>query len=173
MRMRKIGVDHNMWLQDTIHHDDLRMAVEFVKGLQGATLDDPSLGMSDGALHCLQNPPHEQSPRVVDKVTWLAIDLFLGNPLEATYETNCRAILCFQLDLDLISYYKVKSLVANLTGIESVIHHMCVKPCIAYTGPFVDLNACPLCSEPRYDQFHLESSSGLEKVPCQDSIPSP
>jgi len=45
---------------------------------------------------------------------------------------------------------------------------MCVKSCIAYTGPFVDLNACPLCSEPRYDQFCLESSSGLEKVPCQE-----
>jgi len=67
-----------------------------------------------------------------------------------------------------MSYYKVKSLVANLTGIESVIHHMCVKSCIAYTGPFVDLNACPLCSEPQYDQFHLESSSGLEKVPRQE-----
>jgi len=98
----------------------------------------------------------------------LAIDLFLGNPSEATYKTNRRAILRFQPDLDLMSYYKVKSLVANLTGIESVIHHMCVKSCIAYTGPFVDLNAWPLCSEPRYDQFRLESSSGLEKVPCQE-----
>ena len=162
------GDVEDLWLQDTIHCDNLRTAVEFVKGLQGATLDDPSLGMSDGALHRLQNPPHEQSPRVVDKVTRLAIDLFLGNPSEATYETNCRAILRFQPDLDLMSYYKVKSLVANLTGIESVIHHMCVKSCIAYTGPFVDLDACPLCSEPRYDQFRLESSSGLEKVPHQE-----
>jgi len=145
------GDVEDLWLWDTIHCDDLRTAVEFMKGLQGATLEDPSLGMSDGALHRLWNPPHKQSPRVVDKVTQLAIDLFLGNPLEATYETNRRAILRFQLDLDLMSYYKVKSLVANLTGIESVIHHMCVKSCIAYTGPFVDLDACPLCSELRYD----------------------
>ena len=45
---------------------------------------------------------------------------------------------------------------------------MCVKSCIAYTGPFLDLDACPLCSEPRYDQFRYQISSGQEKVPCQE-----
>jgi len=66
------GDVEDLWLWDTIHHDNLRTAVEFMKGLQGATLDDPSLGMSDGALHHLRNPPHEQSPRVVDKVTHIS-----------------------------------------------------------------------------------------------------
>ena len=124
--------------------------------------------MSDEALHHLWNPPHDQSPVVVDKVTQLAIDLYLGNPLEVTYETNCKAILRFLSDVELPSYYKIKHSVAELTGVESVVHHMCVKSCIAYTGPFLDLDACPLCSEPRYDQFHYQISSGQEKVPCQE-----
>jgi len=139
-----------------------------VKALQGATLDDPSLGMSDEALHRLRNPPHEQSPVVIDKVTRLAIDLYLGNPLDATYETNCGAILRFLPDLVLPSYYKITRIVADITGVESVVHHMCVNSCIAYTGPFLDLDACPRCFEPRYDQSRLQSSSGLEKVPHQE-----
>jgi hypothetical protein len=35
--------------------------------------------------------------------------------------------------------------------------------CIAYTGPFFDLESCPICSEPRYDQFQLES-----RIPRQE-----
>ena len=138
----------DLWLQDTIHLRELKMTTEFVKVLQGATLDNPSMGMSDEALHHLWNPPHDQSSVVIDKVTQLAIDLYLGNPSEATYETNHRAILHFLSDVELPSYYKIKCSVAELTGVESVVHHMCIKSCIAYTGPFLDLNACPLCSEP-------------------------
>jgi len=162
------GNIEDLWLQDTIHLRELKTTAEFVKVLQSATLDNPSMGMSDEALHHLWNPPHDQSPVVVDKVTQLAIDLYLGNPLEVTYETNCKAILRFLSDVELPSYYKIKHSVAELTGVESVVHHMCVKSCIAYTGPFLDLDACPLCSEPRYDQFHYQISSGQEKVPCQE-----
>ena len=63
------GDVEDLWLRDTIHLSDLKTAAEFVKGLQGATLDDPSLGMSDEALHRLQNPPCDQSPVVIDNVT--------------------------------------------------------------------------------------------------------
>jgi hypothetical protein len=109
-------------LQDTIHLSDIKTEAEFVKGLQGATLDDPSLGMSDEALHRLQNLPHKQSPIDIDKDTQLAIDLYLGNPSEATYEMNRKAILDFSPGVDLPSYYKIKRLVADLTGVGSVMH---------------------------------------------------
>jgi len=71
---------------------------EFVKVLQGATLDNPSLGMSDDTLHRLWNPLREQSPGLIDKCTQLAIDLYLGNPLDTTYKTNRKAILHFSLN---------------------------------------------------------------------------
>ena len=57
---------------------------------------------------------------------------------------------------------------ADLTGMESVVHHMCVHSCIAYTGPFSDLEVCPICSKPRYNQFRLDSSNGRDKVPWQE-----
>jgi len=58
--------------------------------------------------------------------------------------------------------------VANLTSVESLVHHMCINSCLAYTGPFRDLEACPVCSELRYDQFQLQSSSGQERISCQE-----
>src|SRR5712672_200472 len=44
---------------------------------------------------------------------------------------------------------------------------MCINLCIAYTGPFLGLDSCPTCSEPRYDQFRVEITSGKEKVARQ------
>ena len=149
------GDIEDLWLQDTIHLGDLKTAAEFVTALQCATLDDPTLGMSDEALHRLRNLLHNQPAVVSDKYTCLAINEYLVNPLDMTYEANRKNILrCFP-EADLPSYYKVKRLVADLTGVESVVHHMCVNSCIAYTGPFLDLQVCPICSQPRYDQFRL------------------
>ena len=162
------GDVEDLWLHDSIHLSDLRTAAEFVKALRGTTLDDPNLGMSDVEIHRLRNPPREQSPVVVDKNTRLAIDLYLGNPSKATYDTNCKAIRRCHPEDDLPSYYSIKRLVADLTGIESMVHDMCANSCLAYTGPFRDLEACPICSEPRFDQFRLQSSSGKERIPRQE-----
>ena len=57
---------------------------------------------------------------------------------------------------------------ANLTGVESMVHHMCINSCIAYTGPFSDLDTCPVCSEAWYDCFRLESSNGKDEFPWQE-----
>ena len=125
------GDVEDLWLQDTIHLSDLKLVAEFMKALQGATLDDPSLGMSDKALHRLQNPL--QSPVVIDEVTRLVIDIYMGTPSEEIYMTVCKAILRFLAIINLLpnlefpSYYKVKCLVADLTGIESVMQHMCIN----------------------------------------------
>lgn len=66
------------------------------------------------------------------------------------------------------SSYKTKWLVTELTGIDSIVHDMCINSCIAYTGPFSDLDSCPKCSEARYDQNCLETSSGTQKIPCKE-----
>ena len=41
---------------------------------------------------------------------------------------------------------------------------MCINTCIAYTGPYQDLERCPLCDEPRYNPTTLEESGGKKKV---------
>ena len=57
---------------------------------------------------------------------------------------------------------------ADLSEIEPIVNDMCVESCIAFTGPFSKLESCPKCSEPKYDQFCLEASSGAEKIPRQE-----
>ena len=158
----------DLWLQDTIYLDDIKTTAEFVRCLRGATLDDLSLGMSPEALERLRNPIREQQSLSIDEDTRLAIDMYLGNPSEATYEINRKAFLRRLPEANVPSYYRIRRLVAELTGIESVMHHMCINSCVAYTGPFMDLDACPMCSEPRYDQFRLESSRGMDRVPRQE-----
>ena len=162
------GDVEDLWLQDIIHLDNLKTAVDFVKALQDATLDDATLGMSDEALHRLRNPLREHPDIDIDKHTRLAIRLYLANPSDMTYEANRAPILdCFP-GADIPSYYRIKRLVADMTGVESIIHHMCVNSCIAYTGPFLDLQVCPVCSEPRYDQFRFQTSSGWDRIPRQE-----
>ena len=59
-------------------------------------------------------------------------------------------------------------LVLKITGIESIVYHMCINSCIAYTGPFLNLEACPICSELWYDQFKLHASRGNEWIAYQE-----
>jgi hypothetical protein len=162
------GDAEDLWLQDTIHLNGIKTATEFVRRLQEASLDDPSLGMSCEALERLRSPLREQSLLAIDDDTCLAINMYLGNPSEATYKVNRRAFLRRLPEADIPSYYKTKRLVADLTGVDSVVHHMCINLCIAYTGPFSDLEACPVCAEGQYDQFRLDSSSGRDRVPRQE-----
>jgi hypothetical protein len=142
------GDIEDLWLQDHIHLADLKLTMDFVKSLQQATLNDPSLGLSEEALEHLHNPLHRQPCDALNDDTHMAINLYLGNPSEATYKTNHAIILhCFP-DTELPSYYKSKSLVSDLTGVELVVHDMCINSCIVFTGPFLELDTCPLCSEP-------------------------
>jgi hypothetical protein len=114
-------------------------------------LDDLSLGLSDEAINRLRHPNHKQPESSIDNDLRTAIKLFLGNPLEATYETNHTIILdCFP-EANIPTYYRVGRIIAEMTGIESVMHHMCINSCVAFTGPFLTLDRCPLCDEPRYD----------------------
>ena len=142
--------------------------MDFITGLQNPALDDPALGMSTEAVEHLHNPTRERPCLALDDDMRLAIDLFLGNPSELTYETNRTCILRRYPDCKLPTYYKIKCLVSEMTGIESLVHDMCINSCVVYTGPFVELDACPVCSETRYDCFHLESSHGKERVPRKE-----
>jgi hypothetical protein len=164
------GNIEDLWLQETIHLNNLKTSASFIRALQHITLDDPMLGMSNEVLEHLQNPLCDNPSLSINDDTRLAIRLFMDNPSEETYEKNHRSILLHgcMADASLPSYYRTKCLVADLTGIESVVHHMCINSCLAYTGPFSELETCPLCSEPQYDQFKLQSSGGSAKIPQQE-----
>ncbi|KAF8586809.1 hypothetical protein K439DRAFT_1339935 [Ramaria rubella] len=44
---------------------------------------------------------------------------------------------------------------------------MCLDSCVAYTGPFSNLEECPQCRLGHYDPIVLENSNGRIKIPAQ------
>jgi hypothetical protein len=131
-------------------------------------LDDPNLGLSVEAINRLRNPIRRQPDHPLDNSLRTAIKLYLGNPSEETYKKNRDILVEHCPNAKIPSYYRTGRIVAELTGIESVVHHMCINSCVAFTGPFLDLNNCPVCSEPHYDQFQLQSTAGKKKFPRQE-----
>ena len=143
----------DLWEESTIRLKSLKMTADFIKHIRNAKLDDLSLGLSDEAIDRLQHPNHKQPRCSINDDLCTAIKLFLGNPSEATYETN-RAIILDRLPgANIPTYYRVGRIIAEMTGIESVMHHMCINLCVMFTGPFLTLDKCPLCDKPHYDQF--------------------
>jgi hypothetical protein len=119
--------------------------------------------MSEEAIGRLWNPPCNDPSLSVAGDTRLTVKLFMDCPSKEIYETICTDILDHHPDDDISSYYKVKRLVSDLTRIESIIYDMCIHSCIAYTGPFSKLEACPVCSESWYDLSRTQSSSRRER----------
>jgi hypothetical protein len=50
----------------------------------------------------------------------------------------------------MLSFDQVKRRLRHLSGVVPLEHDMCPGSCIAYTGPYNKLNACPCCSMTRY-----------------------
>jgi hypothetical protein len=158
----------DLWEEGTIHLESLKVTADFIKGIHNAMLDDLNLGLSDEAIDWLRHPIHEQPGCSIDDDWRTAIKLFLGNPSEATYETNRAIILDCIPEANIPTYYRAGRIITEMTEIESVVHHMCINSCVAFTGPFLTLDKCPICDEPRYDQFRLQSTHGRDKVPCKE-----
>ena len=144
--------------------DDLQTSVQFIHLLENACLDNDPL--PDHIRDCLCHPT-SGIQSLDDPDLRLSIDLYLatGNASEETYRAARNAILRRFPDVNILSYEKVKQKIEELTGVISIVTDMCPKSCLAYTGPFADLEHCPLCHAPRYDQVILASSKGKRKVP--------
>ncbi|PBK73221.1 hypothetical protein ARMSODRAFT_1068079 [Armillaria solidipes] len=106
--------------------DDIKISQKFIWELQNATLKDYEADFN----HNLQNPPTEQLT-IEDPYHRLSLDIFLAvyNASEDAYASR---------------------LVEMMSGIVPITKDMCINFCIAYTGPFMELQCCPYCAEPRY-----------------------
>ncbi|KAI0082985.1 hypothetical protein BDY19DRAFT_987990 [Irpex rosettiformis] len=58
-----------------------------------------------------------------------------------------------------LSYSQVKRKVTEITGITPIYTDMCIDTCVAFTGPFAELERCPLCSKARFEEN--------SRKPCQ------
>ena len=91
---------------------------------------------------------------------------FMGSS-QATYKAACQNIQACYPNIEILSHYQVKWRTQNLSGIITWEHHMCVKSCLGFTGPFVNLEHCPDCGEAHYKEQDLLQSDGERKVPQQ------
>jgi len=101
--------------------------------LKNTSLDNEEESLATEVLDQIRGP--FQEPLTLDNPDEkLSPDLFLAvtNASEETYNSVCDGIL---------TYYKVKRLVVQLTGIIPIIHDMCVNCCVGYTGHFQHLIA--------------------------------
>lgn len=135
---------------------DLRMAVDFIRALQSASLDDKYNNMDTGWLHRLRNPPNQIFNGIKGHPDLrLGLDTFIVSMKSSvdTYVTMREAILRRHPEDQLPSYNQIKRAITEITGVSSVVHPMCKNSCVAFTGPFSDLDRCPKCDEPKICPF--------------------
>lgn len=151
---------------------ELRMALEFQKALENASLDNGDLDKDQ--LHQLRNPT-ESSPTIDDEDLFLSLKLFLStsNASEEVYNSVRADVMDRHPDDNVLSHSAVRKAVATLTGIHPIMSDMCLNSCMAYTGPWSKLLECPFCSTPRYDPVLLASSNGKTLSPQQRSLTIP
>ncbi|KIO09934.1 hypothetical protein M404DRAFT_930908, partial [Pisolithus tinctorius Marx 270] len=150
-------------LKDTLH---------FITALSQATLEDPIVKLSTESLIRLRNPPH--LPMSIDNPGHqhsISVYLATEHSSQETYEKVCWSTIrnfptANGID-DVLSFYKVETLIVRLTGIEHVQHDMCPDSCVAFTGPYVDLGECPICGSSRWNQQRLQGTSGRNKTPAK------
>ena len=131
---------------------NIRTTLQFIQELKTASLDDGHLAPE--IVSRLKNPPSDPVDLTPDER--LSLELFISTQSAAqhVYTSVKKAMERRHPETHILSYDKSKQLTAELTGISPITDHMCIKSCVAYTGPFNTLEACPVCSEPRYDSLH-------------------
>ncbi|KAF5386899.1 hypothetical protein D9615_001883 [Tricholomella constricta] len=152
--------------------EDLRIALEFKRALEAASLDNGDLDAAQ--IHALRNPT-QQVLTIDDRDLLLSLKLFIStsNSSNQTY-TDVRAdIMDHHPEDAILSHAAVKKAVAKLTGVSPIVKDMCPNSCIAYTGPYSPLESCPYCDEPRYDPVQLTLSHGRKKIPRQHFLTIP
>ncbi|KAJ6522077.1 hypothetical protein DFH09DRAFT_1330720 [Mycena vulgaris] len=111
--------------------EDINISLRFITALQAATLDSSEERLDPELLDQIRNPATEILT-VKDPDDRLSIDIFLaiGNASEASYTSVRAAILRRNPEYKILSYYKVKRLVSDLTGVVSLEQDMCINSCI-------------------------------------------
>ncbi|KAJ8588647.1 hypothetical protein M405DRAFT_792718 [Rhizopogon salebrosus TDB-379] len=143
----------------------LQQDMLFIRALREAHLDD-GIGLKDEALERLRNPPSYPAT-IDDPCVNLALSMFLAlehSSEEAYADIRTAVHQCFP-GSDIPSLYQVKKILTELSGVVSVVDHMCPNTCVAFVGPYADRETCPECGTHRYDQIKLLHSQGKVKSP--------
>ena len=145
----------------TAHLRQLQLSQQMIEAIHLGILEDDI--QDEILLDQIRNPSsHIQS---IDRLSKLLNDIFIAMSScgsQQLYADFRAALSRFDPAIELDSYYVVKSRVEKMTGVFRVMTDMCPNGCIAYTGPFADLEACTKCQTSRYEQ---ESDPRKKKKP--------
>ncbi|KAF8444064.1 hypothetical protein L210DRAFT_3338469, partial [Boletus edulis BED1] len=176
-RRRPPIVDLDALSQDTVIAR-LRHTMEFVNVLRNASLDDPIAKMSGPMLARIRDPPTAriqiENPGIKHSIsTYLALE----HASQASYRRVIQSMKANFPGVEgvesLLSFHGVENLIASYTGVEAIEHDMCPGSCIGFTGPFSDLESCPLCHKSQWDEAKLDASGGRMKVPAKRFVTLP
>ncbi|KIL54984.1 hypothetical protein M378DRAFT_18358 [Amanita muscaria Koide BX008] len=121
---------------------------DMVEDVNSARLEDD---LDEQMLGRLRNPPKEPESLASDILFSMALFNNLMGGSEQMYHDTCQTIKHFT-GRTLESYHKVKTKVENTTGVAQLRNDMCVRSCVAFTGPLKELDKCPECNEDRYQK---------------------
>ena len=142
--------------------EHIKTSLEFIKAIQNATLDNGK--MDQDTIDRLRNPS-EEIVDISDRDIRFSLDLYMAcrNASEATYNSVRKSIIHRFPKISILSHHLSKKMVSEISGVVCVKDDMCINSCHAFTGPFADLDACGICSEPRYTTIGTGA--------CQKNIP--
>ncbi|EIW75451.1 hypothetical protein CONPUDRAFT_35022, partial [Coniophora puteana RWD-64-598 SS2] len=157
-------------LRENAKTDELKRDMDFILAIRNARVDD-RFGLKGEPLNRIRNPPRERTP-VDDPAVRLAIhlyDILCKSSDQAYHDVRGAIQTCFP-DIKILSLHNVKQLIRDLTGLDEVKVDMCTDACVAFDGPYADLEHCPHCGISRYDPKKLARSNGKNKIPRKVTI---
>ncbi|PIL24852.1 hypothetical protein GSI_12738 [Ganoderma sinense ZZ0214-1] len=150
----EVGYTEDQGARGDAHRREFYRTQAFIDTLSTATL--AGSGLDDNTLARLHNGRTSIPPMSRGQRAGVRMFLARGDASEANYADVRAAMLEYVEDIPVRTdpvptYEQVKKLIGELTGITSIQTDMCPNTCVAYTGPFSNLLACPKCGESRYE----------------------
>ncbi|KAE9384944.1 hypothetical protein BT96DRAFT_982179 [Gymnopus androsaceus JB14] len=149
--------------------EDIRITNKFIDALKTASLVSDVELLDADFVENLRHPVEEEVT-ITNPDHRLSLDIFLAitTAAEQTYNSIRAAILCRHPESEILTFYKVKKLVTQLSGVTPIYRDMCVNSCMGFTGPFSDSEHCAHCGEARYKVLSEDTSvSTTKKRPRQ------
>ena len=128
----------------------LQTTQKFINILRIASLNDT--GMDPEDINTICNP----EPTIINLVNpspmLHSIQHFINNAgLSQDHYKNLQEIeLLDNPERDFLSFDQVKRCIHHLSGVVLLEYDMCPNSCVAYVGPYCDLDKCPTCKTTWY-----------------------
>ena len=160
--------DLNLEVEVEATLEELRITQLIIAAIRDATLANG--GLPDTVVERLRTVENWKLDLGEEPELLTGIEFFIDteNASEKVY-ANVRETYHHSLDRlgydynPIPSLFQLKRRISYITWVHSILHDMCPNTCIAYTGPFSDLEICPKCQTTCYDPIVLASSGGQKK----------